>query len=580
MAQHSNDKTAFTVTPTESRAPVPPGHASFDALRELNEMPPTSRGIVHRPSAEKTPQLLHNYYNRNTSRLQEIARNAGQSLRDVGGMAKDTVTGYPQQFYNTYSKYMPSFSAGSPQNPNRPLEENVPWYRALTTPAPRGISAEGKVIPGTAADLRAGYDHALDKFYNPYSKAWKEPNIDRDLVYTGRGAMATGASAATAAALISSGALALPGMAARSAYGLGSSALGAGRGVLGYGLGLGARGLSNVRGLLGSAAKGIYDVGSTALAQKALTPLAYGVGTTGLLGAGYGTTKGYQWYNSKTPEQQAAAAAVAEKLKKDVNVATGKQLLWNGALGLGIGGGATALYYYMHRRRKQQEEKRRLEQAQLLEKGDLKFANFSKTAEGFLDDWVYGPIGGSGQDVLVPNIPGINEERKPVLGGMTQGGALIAVPLIASAAGLYGAHQLMRAREKQVDVDQAADSVIEAKKDYMRALNGDKAASLDAAYEKYAAQSKTAVTDPDAKPSWSNFPEWIGQNLYATGLLSGAAGLGVGAHFMYHKTKKDLANNNLATAAETRARLRALPAPWIDPAELAALQQQLRESKS
>lgn len=572
MAQHSNDKTAFTVTPTEPRAPVPPGYASFDALRELNEMPPSGR-IVHRPSAEKTPQLLHNYYNHNTSKLQEIARNAGRALQDVGGMAKDTVTGYPQQFYNTYSKYMPSFSAGSPQNPNRPLDENVPWYKALTTPAPRGISAEGKVIPGTAADLRAGYDHALDKFYNPYSKAWKEPNIDRDLVYTGRGAMVVGASAATAAALISSGALALPGMAARGAYGLGSSALGAGRGVLGYGLGLGGRGLSNVGGWLGGAAKGIYNVGSTALAQKALTPLAYGVGTAGLAAGGYGANQGYQWYNSKTPEQQAVADAAAEKLKKDVNVATGKQLLWNGALGLGIGGGATALYYYMHRRRKQQEEKRRLEQAQLLEKGDLKFA-------GALDDYVFGPLGGGTQSTLVPSIPGINEERKPVLGGMTQGGALLAVPLIASAAGLYGAHQLMRAREKQVDVDQAADSVIEAKKDYMRALNGDKAASLDAAYEKYAAQSKTAVTDPDAKPTWSNWPEWIGQNLYATGLLSGAAGLGVGAHFMYHKTKKDLANNNLATAAETRARLRALPAPWIDPAELSALQQQLRESKS
>jgi len=288
-----------------------------------------------------------------------------------------------------------------------------------------------------------------------------------------------------------------------------------------------------------------------------------------------------------TPEMAAESAQRTKDQIYELNRRTGESMVRWGGLGLAGAGTATALYYYMHRRRKQQEEKRRRDQAAALNSGDLKFA-----ADGLSDylsnglSRTYAAIG-SATNALA----GIGDDSSAgpyrLPGGIMGGGTLLAMPLVAGTAGILGARHLVNAQEKKRDAAAAAAAVIEAKKDYMRALSGDKAASLDAAYEKFAAHSKTAdpgfVPPPVPEPQlrgWIHGPEALGQYLYAGSLLSGAAGLGLGAHYMYNKTKKNLAATNLAAAAETRARLRALPSPWIDPAELAGLQQRLRASKS
>lgn len=293
-----------------------------------------------------------------------------------------------------------------------------------------------------------------------------------------------------------------------------------------------------------------------------------------------------------TPEMAAEAAQRTQRTKDQIyelNRRTGESMVRWGGLGLAGAGTATALYYYMHRRRKQQEEQRRRDQAAALNSGDLKFA-----ADGLSDylsnglSRTYAAIG-SAFNPIAGIGDGSSDGPYRLPGGIMGGGTLLAMPLVAGTAGILGARHLVNAQEKKRDAAAAAAAVIEAKKDYMRALSGDKAASLDAAYEKFAAHSKTAdpssgftpppVPEPQLR-GWVHGPEALGQYLYAGSLLSGAAGLGLGAHYMYNKTKKNLAATNLAAAAETRARLRALPAPWIDPAELAGLQQRLRAAKS
>ena len=423
----------------------------------------------------------------------------------------------------------------------------------------KALRDAGSLAKGTVA----GYPHQLNKFYNPYSQAWNEPatdNIERGLQYAGRAAMGVGAGAAG----LAGGIAAAPALA-----------------------GAASAGTAAVESGLAAAGAQLPQIASAA--AKVVTPAR---ALTAILGGGAVDSAAKRFglgWRAPTPEQAAAVVQNTKDQIYELNRRTGESVVRWGGLGLAGAGGATALYYLMHRRRKQQEEKRRREQAAALNSGDLKFA-----ADG-LSDYLANGLSRTHAAIgsAFNTIAGIGDDASAagpyrLPGGIMGGGTLIAMPLIAGTAGILGAHHFVNAREKKRDAEAADAAVIEAKKDYMRALSGDKAASLDAAYEKFAAHSKTAlepgfVPPPVPEPQlrgYVDYPESLLQKLYAGALVSGAAGLGLGAHYMYNKTKKNLAANNLAAAAETRARLRALPAPWIDPAELAGLQHQLREAKS
>lgn len=102
-------------------------------------------------------------------------------------------------------------------------------------PAPASAPVQGVRPAGTgwgefAKNTAQGYGHQLNKFYNPYSKAWNEPakdNIERGLQYAGRAAMGVGAGAAVAAGGIAAApAIAGAANAGTAAIGTGVAALG------------------------------------------------------------------------------------------------------------------------------------------------------------------------------------------------------------------------------------------------------------------------------------------------------------------------------------------------------------------
>lgn len=114
------------------------------------------------------------------------------------------------------------------------------WMRAGlagsgAAPAPEAAPVQGVRPAGTgwgefAKNTAQGYGHQLNKFYNPYSKAWNEPakdNIERGLQYAGRTAMAVGAgAAATAGGIAAAPALASAANAGTAAIGSGIAAAG------------------------------------------------------------------------------------------------------------------------------------------------------------------------------------------------------------------------------------------------------------------------------------------------------------------------------------------------------------------
>lgn len=106
---------------------------------------------------------------------------------------------------------------------------------AAPAPAPAPAPVRGMQPAGTgwgefARNTAQGYGHQLNKFYNPYSKAWNEPakdNIERGLQYAGRTAMAVGAgAAATAGGIAAAPAIASAANAGTAAIGSGIAAVG------------------------------------------------------------------------------------------------------------------------------------------------------------------------------------------------------------------------------------------------------------------------------------------------------------------------------------------------------------------
>ena len=106
---------------------------------------------------------------------------------------------------------------------------------AAPAPAPAPAPVQGVRPAGTgwgefARNTAQGYGHQLNKFYNPYSKAWNEPakdNIERGLQYAGRTAMAVGAgAAATAGGIAAAPAIASAANAGTAAIGSGIAAVG------------------------------------------------------------------------------------------------------------------------------------------------------------------------------------------------------------------------------------------------------------------------------------------------------------------------------------------------------------------
>ena len=120
----------------------------------------------------------------------------------------------------------------------------APAAKPAPAPAPvRGMQPAGTGWGEFAKNTAQGYGHQLNKFYNPYSKAWNEPatdNIERGLQYAGRTAMGVGAVAAGAAG----GIAAAPAIA--GAANAGTAAIGSGVAAAGTQVGNVANRVGNV----------------------------------------------------------------------------------------------------------------------------------------------------------------------------------------------------------------------------------------------------------------------------------------------------------------------------------------------
>lgn len=140
-----------------------------------------------------------------------------------------------------------------------------------------------------------------------------------------------------------------------------------------------------------------------------------------------------------------------------------------------------------------------------------------------------------------------------------------AANLGAGALGLYGGKKVvdsvMQAKKKK-DLEAEMEA---ARQDYYSALRGDKAASsLDFAFETVK-HANVLDTIGNMGSAVFNAP----QNLRTAYLLAMLGAGGVGAKYMYDKTKERTVGENLARAQASRARTKGLPPVWVDPESLA-----------
>ena len=140
-----------------------------------------------------------------------------------------------------------------------------------------------------------------------------------------------------------------------------------------------------------------------------------------------------------------------------------------------------------------------------------------------------------------------------------------AANLGAGALGLYGGKKVVDSvvqAKKKRDLEAEMEA---ARQDYYNALAGDKAASsLDFAFEtvKHANVLETITGMGSAVV---NTPQAL-RTAYLLAMLGAG---GVGAKYMYDKTKETSDGENLAKAQASRARTKGLPTVWVDPQSLA-----------
>lgn len=128
---------------------------------------------------------------------------------------------------------------------------------------------------------------------------------------------------------------------------------------------------------------------------------------------------------------------------------------------------------------------------------------------------------------------------------------------LGTYAGAKLINSLVKAKKKR-DRESALEA---ARAEYYNALSGKSASALDVAFERV---KKANMLSTTASALW-NTPQTL-RTAYLLTLL-GAGGLG--AKYMYDRTKNLTEGENLAKAQASRARTKGLPPVWVDPESLA-----------
>lgn len=271
------------------------------------------------------------------------------------------------------------------------------------------------------------------------------------------------------------------------------------------------------------------------------------------------------WGDTPAPAKAAVApptvpvGAVTDAQYEDV----GKRLLNKTLIGVGTGAGATGLYYFMQHLRRQQKRRAEEQEAQK-ELGLSKFADLADIQRNIyraagkainVPGQMLSSLAGNAEGLL-PHAPGHKDMS------YMQGGTDRALGVLGPAVGALAGNAMMRHFVESRKRKQRAADVMAAKQEYLDALTGTKSASLDAAYEKMASWATRAHS------ALAELVRAGAENTVALGLIGGVGLGGVGANYMYNRTKNLAAGNNTEKARKLQRRLQTLPTQWVDPQEL------------
>lgn len=258
--------------------------------------------------------------------------------------------------------------------------------------------------------------------------------------------------------------------------------------------------------------------------------------------------------------------------------AYGKELLNSALWGAGVTGTGAALYHLVNglRSARPAPKQKKPAPAAASETND-ELPDETKTA-GFLED-AHETIGKLIPKQLLPSgllgqddpnyVPSLNARHDAWRHAMNYG---------AIGLGGYGAYKLINSMANKKKKEDREDSVNQARQDYFNALTGKEAQVLDDAYsqfkktaEEYAPNISKRVWDAATGAGQSLlrfFPEAATNWTLLTALGAG----GLGAKYMYDRTKAMTQAEALRKAQESKTRLQSIQqTPWIDPEELAAV---------
>lgn len=255
--------------------------------------------------------------------------------------------------------------------------------------------------------------------------------------------------------------------------------------------------------------------------------------------------------------------AVAEKTLQQYY---GGQMLQNLGTGLGAGVGATALFQLLRELKARGKAERKYDMPPAFGSGapivanDLDEQGALPVKRGFDVKQLLGsmlpkgPLPGTGVGSAAAGPSADPHAWRRAWGS--------AANIGAAGLGAYGGHRIVNAIVKAKKKRELNESIDEARRSYYDALAGhDKAAALDAAYDNVKAGGVLGTI--------SAMPQ-AARTAYVLSLLGAG---GVGAHYMYNRTKDLNESENLAKARASRARLKGLPPVWVDPDSLAQVKQ-------
>lgn len=153
-----------------------------------------------------------------------------------------------------------------------------------------------------------------------------------------------------------------------------------------------------------------------------------------------------------------------------------------------------------------------------------------------------------------------------------------AMNIGAVGLGGYGAYKLINSIAKKKKIENRDDEVNQARQDYFNALTGKEAQALDDVYEhiKKTAEEHAPNISKRVWDAVSGAGQWLarkpGETVANWTLLSALAAGGIGAKYMYDRTKAVTQAEALRKAQASKQRLQSIQqTPWIDPEELAAV---------